>query len=128
MPITHYAANADLDNRYGSGTPATIYFALFTSMPGLDGSGYAEVTDSGYSRVSLTNNGTNFPAASLGIKQVATAVTFASAVEGYTLVGIGLFDAATSGNLMHYQQLTNTETISIGTSPNFPSGQIQIKR
>jgi hypothetical protein len=128
MPITHYAANIDLDARYGSGSPASVWFALFTSMPGLDATGGAEPTDSGYARVELTNNDTNFPDASLGVKQVATAVTFASAVEGYTLVGIGIYDAATSGNLMHYQQLDANEAIAIGVSPNFPSGQIQIIR
>ena len=128
MPITHYAANIDLDARYGSGSPATIYFALFTSMPGLDGTGGAETTDSGYARVGLTNNTTNFPNAALGVKQVATAVLFAAAVEGYTLVGIGIYDASTAGNLMHFQQLDANEDIAIGVSPNFPSGQIQIIR
>lgn len=128
MPITHYAANIDLDARYGSGTPVTWYFALFVSMPGLDGSGAAEPGDSGYDRVAVTNNATNFPNAALGVKQVATAVTFPAAVEGYTLVGVGIYDAATAGNLTHYQQLSQNEDIAVGVSPNFPSGQIQIIR
>jgi len=70
--------NATLDNELGSGTPASVYFGLATSISG-DGT-ITEVANAGaYARVTVTNNATNFPAASGGQKQNANAITWAQA-------------------------------------------------
>lgn len=128
MPITHFAANEDLDARYGSGSPASIFFAIFTSMPDLAGAGAAEPTDTAYARIEKTNNATNFPAAALGVKTVDVEVAWAAADDGYTMVGIGLYDASTGGNLMHYQQLAANQEVPVGDFPRFAAGEIQIIR
>lgn len=128
MPITHYAANIDLDARYGSSSPATVYFAIFTSLPDLAGAGSAEPTDTAYARVAVTNNATNFPAAGSGIKTVDIEVAWAAADDGYTMVGIGIYDASTGGNLMHYQQLAANQVVPIGDFPRFAAGEIRLIR
>jgi hypothetical protein len=71
------AQNASLDNDYGASrgpnAPAAHQVALFDGDPLLGG---LELTSAGgYARVTVTNNGTNWPAAASGAKTSA-AVTF----------------------------------------------------
>jgi len=54
-----------LDNIYGSGTPATLYAAMMTTIPDGDGTGGVEFAGGTYARVAKTNNSTNFPAATM---------------------------------------------------------------
>jgi hypothetical protein len=100
---------AMLDLFLGNGSPATVFLAAFTVMPADDGTGGTEVTTGlgGYARVSITNNNTNFPAASVAnpsIKQLATQESFPAAtadwMSGANIVGFGLYDAATSGTFL----------------------------
>lgn len=59
-------ALASLDARYGSGSPATFKFRLWSSPPNSDGTGGTEFSSAGnYTPKTLTNNTTNFPAASM---------------------------------------------------------------
>jgi hypothetical protein len=82
--------------------PANIHVALFTVAP-TDAGGGTEVTGGSYARVQVTNNATNFPAAAAGLKQNGTAINFAQATADWgTVVAFGLFDAATSGNLLYW--------------------------
>jgi hypothetical protein len=82
--------------------PGTIHVALFTAAP-TDAGGGTEVTGGSYARVAVTNNATNFPAASGGLKQNGTAITFPQATADWgTIVAFGLFDASTSGNLLYW--------------------------
>lgn len=63
--------NAMLDSTLGSGTPATVYLAAYVSS--------TEVTGNNYSRVAITNNSTNWPAASSGAKTNGTDFSFPQA-------------------------------------------------
>lgn len=126
--VINDTANAYLDSTYGSGTPTSIFFALLTSMPDTTGAGYAEPSDANYARVELTNNSTNFPAASAGIKQLGVAVTFPAADAEHVVVGIATFDASSGGTPIHAQQFASNETIAAGNSANFPSGQLRFTR
>jgi hypothetical protein len=83
MSTSQAQADVDLDGVYGSGTPATVLWALTTTTPSLSANGgrgaIVEPTAAqylSYARVSMTNNATNFPAASLGVKTVATQIQF----------------------------------------------------
>ncbi len=76
-------SNTLLDQLYGSGTPATLYFALFSAAPDPDGTGGTEITGGSYARAAVTNNGTNFPAAAAGVKSNANAITWASATADW---------------------------------------------
>ncbi len=86
MPVSELYSNELLDELYGSGTPATLYFALFTSAPSPDGTGGTEVTGGSYARKAVTNNNTEFPDAVTGEKTNANAITWASATADWGIV------------------------------------------
>lgn len=100
--------------------PANIYLALFTTMPTMPaGTGAIEPSTGGYARQAVGL--TNFPAASGGSSQNGTTVSFAQATSpGYTnpVLGWGLYDAVTAGNLLLANTLQGTNdvwTLTLGT-------------
>lgn len=101
-----YAKN-NLNEDLGSGSPATWYVALLTTMPtDGDADSLVEASWTGYARQSLTNNTTNFPNATVST-HIATITcqgainwgTIAGLGSAITVVGLALFDASTSGNM-----------------------------
>ena len=91
----------------GSGTPAIWYAGLFVTLPSDgDGTGAVEASWTGYARIAVTNNATNFPNATV-VTHVATVTLQAALAFGVvaglgaaiTVTGIGLFSALTGGNL-----------------------------
>jgi hypothetical protein len=98
----------------------TLYLALFTSDPAEDGSG-TEVTGGAYARQTVAftvagNNASN-----------TSAVEYATATAGYgTVSHIGVYDAATSGNLLAYAALTSSKAIDIGDVFRVPTGDLDI--
>lgn len=130
-----YLDNAILDIVLGAGaTPtfaqgvATVFIALFTSTPSVGGSGGVEVPiANNYSRVSVTNNATNWPSASSGLKSNGTAITFGTASGSWgTVVGFGIYDASTSGNLLYFGALTTSKTVGNTDIVSFSVGSLQI--
>jgi hypothetical protein len=115
--LTDTREQACLDNEFGSGSPATLYLAAFTTMPADDGTGGVEPTGGGYARIPITNNATNFPAAVAGNPSTKSlAVQFAHAVASISwspsfVKGVGWFDALTSGNLRWFQELIDTPSV-----------------
>lgn len=79
--------------------PTDIYLALFTTAPADDGTGGVEVTGGSYARQIVT-----FELGTAGAGQVLNdaLVTFA-AMPASTVVGAGLFDASTVGNMLAYE-------------------------
>lgn len=118
-----------LDHVFGAASysaPATLYFALFTATPS-DAGGGTEATGGSYARVAVTNNATNFPAASGGAKSNGTAITFPTASAAWgTVVAMGVFDASSGGNLLAWAALTTSKTISGGDTPSFPAGDFDV--
>lgn len=87
--------------------PASLYFGLLTVAP-TDAGGGTEVTGGGYARVAVTNNLTNFPAASAGSKQNASPITWPGATAAWgTAVAVGIYDAASGGNLLFWTTISN---------------------
>jgi hypothetical protein len=124
MPKSTYLANKLLDLPVGGtafSAPATLYFGLYTSAPGAGGGG-TEVSGGSYARASLANNTTNFPAASSGAKSNATAITWPTAAASWGVVtAVGVFDAASAGNLLYYATISSktvdsNDTVSIPVS------------
>jgi hypothetical protein len=113
--------NLDLD--LGSGTPATWYVALLTTMP-TDGAATAlvEAAWTGYARPAITNNGTNFPNAT-AVSNIATSVCQLliafGAVSGLgspiTVVGIALCSAASAA--VSGSNMGRTAVFGTPTSP-----------
>ncbi|MGA9995632.1 MAG: hypothetical protein WBP93_09470 [Pyrinomonadaceae bacterium] len=125
---SRYLENALLDHVLGGGDyarPATVYVALFTAAP-TDTGGGTEVSGGSYARAAITNNATNFPAASGGVKSNAVAVNFASASASWgSIVAVAIFDALTGGNLLFWATLTTPRTVSTGDAPSFSIGALQ---
>jgi len=104
--------------------PATVYIALFTAAP-TDAGGGTEVSGGGYARVAVANNTTNFPPASNGTKSNGTTITFPTATADWgTVVAVGIFDAATGGNLLFWANLTTSKTIQNGDTAQFAVGSL----
>lgn len=89
----------------------TAYVALFTAMGSDSGTGFTEVPTSGtgYARVATTSGTWN---AAAGTAPSSTSnsgnISFAQATSGWgTIVGFGLYDAATAGDLLDYDWLGN---------------------
>lgn len=114
--------------------PATVYLALFTVSPSA-GSGGTEATGTGYARKSITANTTNFPAATntSGTCSISNGVEIDMATaggdwsSGANMVAFGLFDAATSGNLLFYGPLGTPAPVLSGNTPIFAAGALVIK-
>jgi len=118
--FSDHLENKVLDHLFGGTTytpPATLYFGLFKTAP--TDSGGTEVTGGGYARASVANNTTNFPAASAGAKKNAVVIVFPEATAAWgSVVGVGIFDAATGGNLL-MQTSIPTRDVQIGDAPRF---------
>ena len=102
--------------------PSAFYIALFTSNPDEDASG-TEVSTSGtaYARQSATftvsgNEATN-----------SAAIEFPTATASYgTVTHIGVFDAASAGNLIAYAALTTSKAIDTGDVLRLPANDLDI--
>ncbi len=100
--------------------PAT-HVALFTVAPSDTGGG-TEVTGGGYLRVTVTNNTTNWPAATgaTAAKSNGTVITFPTASASWgTVVAFGIIDAASAGNLLWWGDLTTSKAIANGDTASF---------
>lgn len=124
-----YLENEILDHVLGGGDytrPATVYVALFTVAPS-DAGGGTEVTGGSYARVAVTNNATNFPAASGGAKSNGTEITFPEATADWgTVVAFAIFDANAAGNMLYWADLSASKTIQSGDTAKFAVGDLDI--
>lgn len=125
-----YLENQILDHVLGGGDytrPATVYVALYTVAP-TDSGGGTEVSGGSYARVAVTNNATNWPAASGGSKANGTAIAFPEATADWgTVLAWGIFDAASGGNLLYYGTLAANKTISTGDTASFAASDLVIR-
>jgi hypothetical protein len=123
---------AILDLRYGSATPATLYACLFTTAPGHVSATTPGVECSGnaYDEVAITNNATNFPAASGDPAQKAngTVVTFPTptGTAWGDLVAWGLRETH-GGVLRGWTPIYPPKTTSPGDPPRFEIGALIIR-
>lgn len=132
MALSDYAEKKLSDHIHGVATftlPTGNYLALFKSDPTDTGSGTevsATVDDTAYARQSITWAACN---ATSGIALSSNAQTFAAVVYGsgaapYTVTHIGIFDAATSGNLLEYAPLNASISRVVGKTLVFDIGAL----
>ena len=124
-----YLENKLLDEVLGGVgyTPAaTVDVALYTTAPS-DAGGGTEVTGGSYARVSVTNNATNWPAASGGAKSNGTAIQFATPTANWgTIVAFAIFEGGTS-NLLYWGLVTPNKTVNSGdAAPVFEIGDLDV--
>lgn len=130
MSASNFMENTWLDHVFGNtpySAPATIYISLHTADPGEDGT-TGEVSGNAYARASLTNNGTNFPAASGGVKATGAAASFPTPTpSGWgDVTHFALWDAATTGNCLAVSNAFAAQTINAGNTVSFASGALTI--
>lgn len=107
--------------------PANVYIALFTVLPADDGTGGTEVSGTGYARVAVVNNTTNWPVTTTGTKSNGVTFSFPSPGGAWgTVVGFGIYDAAAAGNLLYYGALSAPKTIATGQVYKFTAGSLQV--
>lgn len=129
MSKSDYLESKVLDHLLGRTTytaPATVYVALYTTAP-TDAGGGTEVSGGGYARKAVTNDATNWPAASSSTKSNGTAIAFPEATANWgTVVAWGLFDASSGGNLLYWGTLTQNQAVNSGSTASFAIGALTI--
>lgn len=100
---------------------ATHYYALMTAMPTSAGGG-TEASGGSYARVAFTNDSSNYPDASGGVKQNANPIDFGTATSNLgIIVGLAVYDASSGGNLLALAFLTVPTTINSGSPFQIPA-------
>lgn len=128
--FSDYLENEVLDHVWGASTytpPVTVYAQAYTAAPS-DAGGGTQVTTFGHARVAVTNNLTNFPAASAGAKSNGTAITWGAASGGSwgSITHVGFFDASSGGNLIGWSDVPVAKTIDDGDVLFIPIGSLTI--
>ena len=116
MAKSNYLENKVIDHFLGTSStssPSNVYLALFTSNP-TDANSGTELTinSNGYTRNAIT-----FNAASNGSATNSSEETFtASGGNWGTITHFGIFDQASSGNLLYHGALAEDKLIEDGDS------------
>jgi len=120
-----YLENAVLDHVFKNDAfsqPTNLYVALYTVAP-TDAGGGTEVSGGSYARV----NHNSWDVASGGATENTGAITFIQATGSWgTVVAVGIFDAASAGNLLAWGDLAASKTIDSGDTAEFADGDLDI--
>jgi hypothetical protein len=122
--MSDYLENEILDHilRNAAYTPAsTVYIGLSTGSFA-DGNSGTELSGSAYARQSIA-----FDAASGGTTDNTSAIDFPTATGSWGAVSHwGLFDAATSGNLLIHGAFSASKTVASGDILRIAAGELDI--
>lgn len=100
--------------------PGTKYLALYTTAP-TDAGGGTELSGSAYARQSCAFTTTGAQATN------SSAVEWPTATGSWgTVVAVGVFDASASGNLLAWNNLSASKTISTGDVFRINAGDLDI--
>lgn len=117
-------------------TPATnIHVGLSSTAPAADGTNVTEPSTGGYARVSVTNNATEWPAATAAdpsVKDNANTITFPEStgawLAGASLTHFVLYDAATAGTFLGSGALDTARTVDAsGITLSFAAGELNVQ-
>lgn len=124
MPFSLYARNKVLEHVHGktSFTMPTAYIGLSTTTPNGSDGNVTEPVANGYARV--TTSGATWAAASAGAIDSSAAITFPTATgAGWgTVTHVVAYDAASSGNLLWWDDLAAPQAIASGVTFSIPAG------
>lgn len=110
-----------------TGVPATLYVGLSTTTPTNTGTSVTEPSTGAYARVAVTNNATNFPAATARAKSNGTDIVFPTATGSWgTITHFVIYDALTSGNFVAWGALTVPVSVITGATVTFATGSLVI--
>lgn len=101
--------------------PATLYLELVSTIGKTDGT--TGVAAPGFARLAKTNNATNWPASSGQTKTNGTSLNFGNnGGASVTIVGIRIWDASSSGNLLTLNTLSTPVVVASGAPFIIPVG------
>lgn len=124
--LSNYAEKLLLDWMMTTGSatrPTAWYVALYTAAPS-DSGGGTEVSGAGYARQSVTFDAAATPG---GTTSNNNTVSFTASGGDYgTVTHIGIFDAATAGNLLWHGAMTASKTVNDGETLEFSVGNIDL--
>jgi hypothetical protein len=136
MSFSNYAAQALLNSFFGKtsnfgalASAPTLYVALFNTKPGEDGTGGTEVSGGGYAREQTASSDWN-SATNADPSEVtnANAIDFGTTTGSWgTVTSVGLYDAATGGNMLLAADLTSSKSVASGDAVEFPAGELKIR-
>lgn len=125
--LSTYLSDKLLDHAMGSTayTMPTTYLALFTTNPTMPaGTGGTEVSGGSYARVAIASD---WAAASAESKSNNVTISFAAATANWgTVVGVGIFDALTGGNLLAAGALGSSQVVNSGGTFSITSGNLTV--
>lgn len=119
---SNYLENLLINHSLGTTTftkPTSVYIALYTVAP-TDSTSGTEVTGGSYVRKIAT-----FGSASNGSASNNTAINFTS-MPSCTIVGIGVLDALTSGNLLYWSTLDTNRVVANGDTVAIAIGALTV--
>jgi len=131
--FSNYLENKIIDHVFQNTTftsPSTLYVGLLTAVSDGEAGTVTEVTGGSYARVAVTASNTEWSDATgnNGTTSNVNAVTFPQATADWgTATHFGIFDAASSGNLLIYAALTTSRTITNGSTPSFAAGALTVQ-
>lgn len=119
-------------------SPAQTWVALFTTITDGEASSVTEVSGNAYARIrvykdqtaadAVSNTTPYWSAPSNGVVNNARDILFAVATpSGWgTVVGFGVYDASTTGNLLYYGTLSASKTVAADDQVKFSSTTLSI--
>lgn len=126
--ISDHLRNELLDHILSAATftaGATLYMALCTAAPtsSSTGSTITEPSGNNYARLAITNNATNFPAASGGSKSNGVTFTHATPSGSWgSITHYALCDASSAGNVYFFGAVDTAMTPTSGETVQWSSG------
>lgn len=120
MPFSNYAGNKILDHLHGKTSwtmPTGTFIGLFTTLPTSPSNAGTEMSGGSYARVDIH---TLWAAAAS--KSAASNAQIQITCNAGTVVGWGIWDASTTGNLLEYDSLLATVTAEANTFPTSGEG------
>lgn len=138
MPATNYTKRAFLAGLFQKTTganfgqfasPPTLYIALYTVTPAEDGTGGTEVSTGSYARIAtVAADWTNPTDADPSVVDNVNVEQFTSNSDwgSITIVGFGLVDAATAGNILWAGSMTS-KPVTNGDTVEFQVGELNIQ-
>lgn len=115
-------------------TPPATHVALFTTAPS-DSGGGTEVSGGDYARQQVNQDGAtqpywNAPTDDGGPQVIDNngEIAFPQATADWgEVVAVGIYDAATGGNLLYYGTLASSKTVTTNDTFKFADGDLDLK-
>ena len=115
----------DADNAGSYTPPSTYYIEVFKVAVSEDGSGGTAVSGGSYARASIARGQATWTRSTNTASNTGVISFPVPSATWGTVVGFGLYDAATSGNLLLHGTLTTSKTINNGDpAPKFNAGEL----